>query len=144
MGITLTVTVLAVVARDYLLVEVALVSVAIFFIVWGMNSRRTEAFIGGLLGGKYLLKFLEQIDLLLLPRDHEYEPHIRGVIIGYGNDLQKALRRLLKTRNPYDLTSQEWERLFRDCLVDSPFNNRGDVKAELRDIVGRVLDELGA
>jgi hypothetical protein len=76
--------------------------------------------------------------------DLEYEQHIRGIIIGYGNDLQKALRRLLKTRNANNLTSQEWERFFKDCLIDSPSNNRGPVKAELRGIVGRVLDELGA
>jgi hypothetical protein len=76
--------------------------------------------------------------------DLEYEQNIRGIIIGYGNDLQKALRRLLKTRNANNLTSQEWERFFKDCLIDSPSNNRGPVKAELRGIVGRVLDELGA
>jgi membrane-associated protease RseP (regulator of RpoE activity) len=144
MGLTLAIAVFAVMARDYLWAEVVLGSLAIFFITWGMNSRGTEMFIGGLPLGKYMLKLLEQIDSVLSPHDHEYERHIRGVIIGYDNNLQKALRRLLKTRNPYDLTSQEWEQFFRDCLVDSPFNNRGGVKAELRDIVGRVLDEIGA
>ena len=143
-GITLTIAVLAVMARDYLLIEIALGSVAIFFIAWGMDGPGTEAFIGRLPSGKYLLRFLEQIDLILSPRDREYDQHIRGVIIGYHDDSRKALRLLLATRNPYKITSQQWDQFFQDCLVDSPSNNRGGVKAELRDIVGRVLDELGA
>jgi hypothetical protein len=103
------------------LIEIALESIAIFFIVWGMNSRGTEAFIGNLPGGKYVLKILEQIDLLLSPRDLEYEQRIREVIIGYDNDLRKALHGLLKTRNPFDLTSQEWERFFKRLFGGFPF-----------------------
>jgi hypothetical protein len=143
-GITLTIAVLAVMARDYVLIEIALGSIAIFFIAWGKDSRGTEAIIGRLPKGKYLLKFLEQIDSILSPRDREYDQHIREIIIGYRDDLRKALRLLWTTRNPYKITSQQWDQFFQDCLVDSPSNNRGEVKAELRDIVGRVLDELGA
>jgi hypothetical protein len=143
LGNTLVIAVLVVMARDFHFIEIAIVLVGLFFIVWGRDSHGTEAFIGRLRGGKYVLKFLDQIDLILSPRDREYDQHIRGVILGYDNNLQKALRRLLKTRNPMDLTGQEWEQIHRDRLVDSPSNNRGPVKAELRYIVNRVLDELG-
>jgi Mg2+/Co2+ transporter CorC len=134
--------VLTVMARGFLFVEIALGLVAIFFIVWGIAPEDTESVISRLIGRKYARKCLRNIDLIWSPRDRTYDEHIRTLIIGYNDDLQKALRKLMITRNPMDLTSQQWERFHADRLVDSN-HNRGPVKNELRDIIGWTLDDLG-
>jgi hypothetical protein len=144
LGIALAVAGIAVMGREFPWIAIPLELFAIFLIIWGREGRRTEAFIGRLPAGGYMLKVLEQLDLILSPRDRDYEQQIRMVITGYRDDLRMALRILWTTRNPNNITSQQWDQFFRDCLVDSPSNNRGSMKAELRDIVGRVLDELGA
>jgi hypothetical protein len=57
----------------------------------GRAERRTEAFIGGLPGGSYALKALNQLDLIINPRDQEHDKHIRTIIVGYDDDLNRDL-----------------------------------------------------
>ena len=64
LGIALAVAVLATVASATW-VAVLLFVLAAFLIAWGMEPKRTEAFIGRLPFGNYLLKALAKLDLLL-------------------------------------------------------------------------------
>ena len=54
-----------------------------------------------------------------------------------------SLRILFDTRTPGRIDAQQWQRFFDDGITDSDAHIRGPVKTELRDIVGRVLDDLG-
>jgi hypothetical protein len=90
LGFGLALAALAAMARDFPLVEILLVFLAIFFVVWGRASRGTEALISQLPGGKYVLKALEQIDLILSPRDREHDQHIRETIIAYSPELRAS------------------------------------------------------
>ena len=143
-GVTLAIMVLAVMARHFLLAEKALGLVAIFFIVWGRWNRGTEAFIRRLPCGKYALKFLEQIDLILSPRDREYDQHIRAVITAYNSDMQDSLRIVLRTRNSSRVPPHHGATFTDDGLIEYPRNGPGRIKPELRYIVERALNELGA
>ena len=64
LGIALAVAVLATVASATW-VAVLLFVLAAFLIAWGMEPKRTEAFVGRLPFGNYLLKALAKLDLLL-------------------------------------------------------------------------------
>ena|SRR5271166_2636343 len=142
-ALVLLVMVLSVIGRAYPWIAIPITLFAVFLLVWGREGRRTEAVIGALPLGNYLLKALKQLDLILSPRDLEYEQQIKVIITEYDDGLRKALRVLWKTRNPNNIGIEQWSRFFKDSLVESPSNNRGGVKAELREIVGRVLDDLG-
>jgi hypothetical protein len=143
LGLALAVTGVAVMGREFPWIAIPLEIFALFLIVWGREERRTEAFIGRLPGGKYLLRALLQLDLILSPRDLAYEGQIQAIITGYEHELRESLRRLWRTRNPSDVPQQHWERFKRDGLVEHSFSGPGGVRAELREIVGRALDELG-
>ena len=64
LGIALAVAVLATVASATW-VAVLLFVLAAFLIAWGMEPKRTEAFIGRLPFGNYLLKALAKLDSIL-------------------------------------------------------------------------------
>ena len=64
LGIALAVAVLATVASATW-VAVLLFVLAAFLIAWGMEPKRTEAFIGRLPFGNYLLKALAQLDSII-------------------------------------------------------------------------------
>ncbi len=143
-GVTFAIAVLAVMARDFQLIELALGLVAVFFIVWGRWNRETEAFIGRLPCGKCALKFLEQIDLILSPRDREHDQHIRAVISAYNSDIRASLRIVLRTRNSSRVLAHHLAPFTADGLIEYPQNGPGQIKPELRYIVERTLSELGA
>ena len=69
LGIALLVAVAAVIGKAYPLISIPLTALAIFFIAWGRDQRRVEAFVGRLVAGSYLLKCLHQLDLIISPRD---------------------------------------------------------------------------
>ena len=62
-GITLAIAVIAGLAS--VLLAVLLLVLAVLFIAWGQAPERTEAFVGSLPYGSYLLKGLAQSDLIL-------------------------------------------------------------------------------
>jgi len=64
LGIVLAVAVLATVASTTW-VTVPLFVLAAFLMAWGMEPKRTEAFVGRLPFGNYLLKALAKLDLIL-------------------------------------------------------------------------------
>jgi hypothetical protein len=64
LGIALAVAVLATVASSAW-VTVPLFVLAALLIAWGMEPKRTEAFVGRLPLGNYLLKALAKFDLII-------------------------------------------------------------------------------
>jgi hypothetical protein len=68
---------------------------SVFLILWGRDSQRTEAAIGGLPGvGPFLLRALHQLDRILSPPDKELEQHLREVISTYTPEHRAQLYRL--------------------------------------------------
>jgi hypothetical protein len=67
LGIALAVAVLATVASATW-ITVLLFVLAAFLMAWGMQPKRTEAFVGRLPWGNYLLKALAKLDLMLSGR----------------------------------------------------------------------------
>ena len=68
LGIALAVAVLATVASAAW-IAVPLFVLAAFLMAWGMEPKRTEAFVGRLPFGNYLLKALAKLDLVLPGRN---------------------------------------------------------------------------
>jgi hypothetical protein len=67
LGIALAVAVLGTVASATW-ITVLLFMLAAFLMAWGMQPKRTEAFVGRLPWGNYLLKALAKLDLMLSGR----------------------------------------------------------------------------
>jgi hypothetical protein len=67
LGIALAVAVLAAVA-SVAWIAVLLFVLAAFLIAWGLEPKRTEAFVGRLPYGNYLLKALAKLDSMLSDR----------------------------------------------------------------------------
>ena len=142
LGIALAVAVIAVIGREFAWIAVPLLILAVFLIAWGREPRRAEAFIGRLPGGQYLLKGLNQFDLILSPRDLEREQHLRTILQGYGPLVRQNLRRLMITDNPSSVLPGEWEWFNKDRLVEHPHSGPGGIKPELKEVLGRLLDEF--
>ena len=68
LGIALAVAVLGTVANATW-ITVLLFVLAAFLMAWGMQPKRTEAFVGRLPWGNYLLKALAKLDLMLSGRN---------------------------------------------------------------------------
>jgi hypothetical protein len=68
LGIALAVAVLGTVASATW-ITVLLFVLAAFLMAWGMQPKRTEAFVGRLPWGNYLLKALAKLDLMLSGRN---------------------------------------------------------------------------
>jgi hypothetical protein len=143
LGLSLIIAVLAMIAHEYIWLKILLVGLAVFLIIWGREQRQTETFIGRLPGGKYALKVLRQIELVIEPRDQEHEHYIKDVIVGYGNDLRASLRTVLITRNSSRILAHHLDRFTTDGLIEYPQNGPGWIKPDLRYIVTHTLDELG-
>jgi hypothetical protein len=113
-----------------------------FYMGSGRPPHRT--FIGRLPGGKYALKALGQLDLIISPRDQEYEQHVCAIIDGYDHDLQNSLRELCRTRTSSRTPANHLDRFTADGLIEYPKNGPGWIKADLRRAVDSTLDKLGA
>lgn len=144
LGIGLIVAMLAVSAREYIWLQFPLAILALFFIVWGRAPKGTEAFIGRLPAGGFLLQGLAQIDLVLSPRDLELDKHIHGIVAKYTIETRAALRRLLNTRNPNSISDPFLSQFTGDGLIERHGNGHTPVKNELRESLARALDNLGA
>jgi hypothetical protein len=144
MGLAFLVTGLAVIGRAIPWIALPLELFAVFLIVWGIEPRATEAIIGKLSFGRYILKGLEYIDSVLSPRDREYDQHIQAVITAYNDDLRASLRTVFRTRNSSRILADHLNRFVADGLIEYPKDGPGWIKPELRRVVSRTLDELGA
>jgi hypothetical protein len=63
LGIALAVAVLAAVAAVWIAVPLLVLAGLLF--AWGLEPKRTEAFVGRLPSGNYLLKALAKLDLII-------------------------------------------------------------------------------
>ena len=140
LGIALAGAVLAGLASVW--VAVLLLVLAVFLIVWGQEPKRTEAFVGRLPYGNYLLKALAQLDLILSPRDLKQEEHFRAILLGYGPLARQYLRQLRITGNPKSVLEGNWQQFFRDGLVEHLHSGPGGIRPELREMIGRLLVEF--
>jgi len=68
-GIALAVGVLAAVAGAFVWIAVPLLMLAGLLFTWALEPKRTEAFVGRLPYGDYLLKALAKLDLMLPDRE---------------------------------------------------------------------------
>ena len=162
LGIAIAVSVIAGLAS--VLLAVLLLVLAVFLIARGQVPERTEAFVRGLPGGNYLQKALARIDLTLGPRElgqedsasedlqeesaHEnernlvQEEYFRDILRGYSPTTRRNLRQLRVSGDPKDVLAEEWVQYFQDGLVETTHSGRGGVRAELRELIGRILDEF--
>jgi hypothetical protein len=125
LGLALAVAGVAVMGREFPWIAIPLELVAVFLIIWGREERRTEALIGRLPGSNYFLRALQQVDLILSPRDLAYEQQIRAIITGYDHELRNSLGKLWRTRNSSQTATQHWDRFNRDGLVEHSFSGPG-------------------
>jgi hypothetical protein len=142
LAIALVVVLVAMIGSYFPLVAIPLWLFAAFLFAWGREPRRTEAFIGRLPGGGYIVKALERLDLVLSTRDQEYDQLIRTIVTDYDNDLRQSLRILWRTRNTSQIMAEHLNQFTTDGLIEYPHLGPGSIKPELRYIIERVLDEL--
>jgi hypothetical protein len=171
LGITVAVAVLAGLTSG--LAGMLVLVLAWLLIVWGQAPERTEAFVGGLPGGNYILKALARIDLIFWPADLSQkdlvqeeqeelareelgqedtaqhaegnlaqEEYFREILRGYSPEARRRLRQLNITGDPRSVLDAEWVQDLRDGLVETTHSGRGGVRLELKELIGRLLDEF--
>ena len=69
LGIALLLLVGGVIVREIPWLAWPLTFVGIFLVIWGRAPSKTERVIAQLPGGKFLLTGLDQVDMILMPRD---------------------------------------------------------------------------
>jgi len=116
---------------------------AVFLILWGRESQRTESAIGKVPNvGPFLLRGLHQLDSILSPRDEEFEQHPRKPIGSYDSKQRAKLYELWRTRNPASIANVPyWQRFNADGLVDHHSGQPGAIKNDIREALGRILKE---
>ena len=152
LGIALAVAVLAGLASVW--IAVLLLVLAAFLIVWGQVPERTEEFVGRFPCGNYLRNALARIDLILWPpvlgqkdlveEELVKEEYFRAILRGYSPLARQTLRQLQlrTTGDPKSVLDEEWAQYFKDGLVETTHSGRGGVRPELRELIGRLLDEF--
>jgi hypothetical protein len=141
LGLALLVPVLVMLAREIYWLVVPLTLFGMFLIVWGRAPSETERLVSQLPGGKHLLKGLNQLDMILTPRDRDVEQHLREVIGRYDTRRRQALKTLLITQNA-GLVGSDWIVFNQDALVLHPHSGPGPIKDEFRESIKRILKEL--
>jgi hypothetical protein len=117
---------------------------AVFLVFWGRDSERTEAAVSRIpIAGPFLIKGLHQLDLIISPRDQDYEEHLREVITAYSPRYRQSLRKLLQTRLASQIPDSHWLKFSKDGLVEHLHSGPGPIKTDLRDPIRRILRELG-
>jgi hypothetical protein len=158
LGVILAVAVLAGLMSAW--IAILLLVLAALLIAWGLMPERTETFVGRVPCGNYLLKALARIDLIIWPPDlgqkdlaqeeqenlgHEdlaREEYFRDILRGYSPIARRNLRQLRNTGNPRYVLDEEWMQYFKDGLVETTDSGRGGIRPELRELIGRLLDEI--
>src|SRR6516162_8535524 len=141
LGLALLVPVLVMLAREIYWLVVPLTLFGMFLIVWGRAPSETERLVSQLPGGKHLLKGLNQLDMILTPRDRDVEQHLREVIRRYDTRRRQALKTLLITQNA-GLVGSDWIVFNQDALALHPHSGPGPIKDEFREPIKRILKEL--
>jgi hypothetical protein len=143
LGIGLLVAVLAMIIREIHWLAALLTFFGLFLIIWGRLPNETERAIAQLPGGAIILKGLDQLDMILIPRDQALEKYLRERIESYDPQKRAALTDLLETRNPRRFGA-EWPTFLADGLVVGDFSGPGRIKEEFREPIKRILKSLGS
>jgi hypothetical protein len=142
-GLALLISVLVMWAREITWLGLPLTFLAGFLIVWGRAASQTEGAMAKLPGGKFMLQGLDHLDMILVPRDHDLENHLRKIIERYDDRRRSALKELLITRNAGPAGS-DWTVFNQDGLVSAGFHGPGPIKEEFRESIKRILKKPGA
>jgi len=70
------------------------------------------------------------------------EEYFREILRGYGPEARRRLRQLNITGDPRSVLDEEWVQYLRDGLVETTHSGRGGVRSELREMIGKLLDEF--
>jgi hypothetical protein len=70
------------------------------------------------------------------------EEYFRDILRGYSPEARRRLRQLSITEDPRSVLDEEWVQYFRDGLVETTHSGRGAVRSELKELIGRLLDEF--
>ncbi len=71
-----------------------------------------------------------------------HEEYFREILRGYGPEARRRLRQLNITGDPRSVLDEEWVQYLRDGLVETTYSGRGGVRSELREMIGKLLDEF--
>jgi hypothetical protein len=143
-GLALVLVLIGVIASASTWIMVFAWAFALFILVWGRDSARTEAMVNRIpVAGEFLARGLHQLDSIISPRDQDYEEHLREVITAYSPRYRQSLRKLLQTRLASQIPDSHWLKFSKDGLVEHPHSGPGPIKTDLRDPIRRILRELG-
>ena len=70
------------------------------------------------------------------------EEYFRDILRGYSPEARRRLHQLNITGAPRSVLDEEWVKFFRDGLVETTYSGRGGVRQELKELLGRLLDEF--
>jgi len=70
------------------------------------------------------------------------EEYFREILRAYGPEARRRLRQLNNTGDPRSVLDEEWVQYLRDGLVETTHSGRGGVRSELRERIGKLLDEF--
>jgi hypothetical protein len=70
------------------------------------------------------------------------EEYFREILRGYSPEARRRLRQLNITGDPRSVLDAEWVQDLRDGLVETTHSGRGGVRLELKELIGRLLDEF--
>jgi len=70
------------------------------------------------------------------------EEYFREILRGCSPEARRRLRQLNTTQDPRSVLDEEWVQYFRDGLVETTHSGRGGVRSELKELIGRLLDEF--
>ena len=70
------------------------------------------------------------------------EEYLSEILRGYGPEARRRLRQLNITGDPRSVLDEEWVQYLRDGLVETTHSGRGGVRSELREMIGKLLDEF--
>ena len=88
-----------------------------------------------------MLTALNQLDMILIPRDKGLENHLRKKIEAYDPRRRAALRELLTTRHAGPIGS-DWTVFNQDGLVAQDFPGPGPIKEEFRDPIKEDIERV--
>jgi hypothetical protein len=106
-GLALLMVVLAMIIREIHWLAALLMFLGLFLVVWGRLPIETEKMIAQLPGGKIILKGLDQLDMILVPRDHDLEKYLRETIERYDDPKRAALQGVIENSQ----SSSRWRRV---------------------------------
>jgi hypothetical protein len=70
------------------------------------------------------------------------EEYFREILRGYSHEARRRLRQLSITGDHRSPLDEEWVQYFQDGLVETTHSGRGGVRSELKELIGKLLNEF--